>query len=84
MNQNLASLKEILFKKLLIRLLDYEDKIENDGFISFLDFCKTFDRAEHCFILDTVEHLGFGECFQEMTKMLYKDIYCSIITNGHM
>ncbi len=52
--------------RLLLDLLDYSDRIEDGGFILFLDFCKAFDRVEHPFILDTLQHFGFGESFREV------------------
>ena len=59
-------------------MIDYSDRIEDDGFILFLDFCKVFDRVEHPFILDTLQHFGFGDGFREFINMLYNDINSSV------
>ncbi len=64
----------------MLDLLDYNDRIDDDGFILFLDFCKAFDRVEHPFILDTWQHFGFGECFREIIRMLYSDINSSVLS----
>ncbi len=65
--------------RLVLDLLDYSDRIDDDGFILFLDFCKAFDTVEHPFILDTLQHFGFGECFKEIIRMLYNDINSSVL-----
>ena len=64
--------------RLVLDLLDYSDRIEDDGFILFLDFCKAVNRVEHPFILDTLQHFGFGDGFREIINMLYDDINSSV------
>ena len=53
----------------MLDLLDYAERIEDDGLILFLDFCKAFDTVEHGFMMDTLKHFGFGECFREVIKI---------------
>ncbi len=60
-------------------MLDYADKIEDDGLILFLDFCKAFHTVEHDFMMDTLKYFGFGDCFREVIEMFYKDINSSVI-----
>lgn len=65
--------------RLVLDLLDYADKIEDDGLILFLDFYKAFDTVEHGFMMDTLKYFGFGECFREVIVMFYKDINSAVI-----
>uniref|UniRef100_A0A1A7XB67 Reverse transcriptase domain-containing protein n=2 Tax=Iconisemion striatum TaxID=60296 RepID=A0A1A7XB67_9TELE len=65
--------------RLILDLLDYRDKIEDDGFILFLDFCKAFDSVEHSFMLNTLRQFGFGDAFCEIIQILYSDINSSVL-----
>lgn len=65
--------------RLILDWLDYTDKIEDDGLILFLDFCKAFDTTEHGFIMDTLKYFGFGKRFREVIKTLHKDINSSVL-----
>lgn len=66
--------------RLVLDILDYGDRIEDDGFILFLDFCKAFDKVEHPFMLDTLKHIGFGEHFYGMRcEMFYSDMNSSVL-----
>lgn len=44
---------------LVLDSLDYGGRIDDDGFILFLDFCKAFDTVEHPFMVDTLKHFAF-------------------------
>ncbi len=64
--------------RLVLDILEYSNLIENDGFILFLDFLKTFDMVEHPFLFQTLSHFGFGPKFINIIKMLYSDINSSV------
>lgn len=49
--------------RLVLDLLEYSDYIDDDGFILFLDFYKTFDMVEH-------GTLWFWRELQECSQML--------------
>uniref|UniRef100_A0A8C6WYS4 Reverse transcriptase domain-containing protein n=1 Tax=Neogobius melanostomus TaxID=47308 RepID=A0A8C6WYS4_9GOBI len=68
--------------RLVLDLIDYRDLIEENSFILFLDFYKAFDSVEHPFILETLNHFGFGENFRSTIGMLYHNINSSVLL-GH-
>jgi len=59
-------------------------KEEDDGFLLFLDFYKTFDSAGHpFFFLLALKHFGFGVKFRELLGGLYRDISsCVLLPSG--
>ena len=64
--------------RLVLDLLDYNNWIDDRGFILFLDFYKAFDSVEHEFILRSLEYFGFGSEFIKVINMLYKDSNSSV------
>lgn len=46
--------------RLVLDLLDCGDRIEDNGFMLFLDFSKAFDKVEQPFMLDTLKHSKFS------------------------
>ena len=52
-------------------------------FIS-LDYEKAFDRIDLDFLFKCLEKYGFGTQFIKWIKLLYTDIYSSVITNNHV
>ena len=69
---------------LVLDLIDYNHIIiKDDGFMLFLDFHKVFDSIEYAFIINTLEHFGFGNTFLDMIAMLHTDINsCVSISEG--
>lgn len=68
--------------RLVLDLLDYNQMVQERGFILFLDFYKAFDSVEHSFILKTLDYFGFGRKFIDMIGMLYNGINSSVAL-GH-
>lgn len=57
--------------RLVLDLLDYNELVEHNSFILFLDFYKAFDTIEHNFIFKSAEKFGFGNFFCKAIKTLY-------------
>jgi len=64
--------------RLELDLLDYNQIVQEKGFIFFLDFYKAFHSVEHSFILKPLYPLGFGRRFIDMIGMLYNGINSSV------
>ena len=58
-----------------------EQKNIGCAFIS-LDQSKAFDRVSHEYLFKVLEAFGFGQQFIQWVKLLYSQIYSSIIVNG--
>lgn len=65
--------------RLVLDLIDYSHLLEDDGIILFLDFFKAFDKLEHRFILQSLQHFGFGRKFINIISMLYKQITSAVL-----
>lgn len=63
---------------LVLGLIEYSDKIDDNGFVLFFYFYKAFDMVEHPFIFDTLKNFGFGNKFIKIIQMLYNDINSSV------
>ena len=55
--------------RLIIDLLDYNDFVDQDTLILFLDFYKAFDTLEHPFLIQALKYLGFGDFFCSVINM---------------
>ncbi len=64
--------------RLILEMLDYSHLIDKESLILFLDFYKAFDSLEHCFIVETLKCMGFGDKFCNIIKMFYSDISSSV------
>ncbi len=64
--------------RLILDMLDYSHLIDKESLILFLDFYKAFDSLEHCFIVETLKCMGFGDKFCNIIKMFYSDITSSV------
>lgn len=64
--------------RLILDMLDYSHLLEKESLILFLDFYKAFDSLEHCFIIEVLKSLGFGDKFCNIIKMFYSDISSSV------
>lgn len=47
-----------------------------------LDQEKAYDRVSHAFMFKVLERLGFGEQFCKWVKLLYNDLFSSVLVNG--
>uniref|UniRef100_A0A3B3H9P1 Reverse transcriptase domain-containing protein n=1 Tax=Oryzias latipes TaxID=8090 RepID=A0A3B3H9P1_ORYLA len=65
--------------RLVLDLIDYNQLIEDDGFILFLDFFKAFDTVEHKFMFQTLEIFGFGPNFISFVQTIYNDTNSVVI-----
>lgn len=72
------------YTRLILDMLDYQEFIDTEGLVLFLDFYKAFDAVEHSFLMETLTFLGFGEHFCNIIRMLYSDIYSSVSLNPGM
>ena len=63
-------------------IIDYAELYKIEGAIVFVDFSKAFDSLEWDFILTTLSHFGFNNCFIQWVKTLYTDIQTCVINNG--
>lgn len=64
--------------RLVLDILDYPEFNIDNGFILFLDFCKTFDSVKHQFIFNSLIKFGLGNFFTNAIKTLYKNCNSSI------
>ncbi len=68
--------------RLVQDLIDYSDRINDNGFILFLDFYKALDVVERPFICKTLELCGFGEKFRNIIKCLYHNTSSVSLSGG--
>lgn len=68
--------------RLILDLLDYENLIDDEGAILFLDFFKAFDSVEHQFIIKSLQYFGFGKKFIDIITFLYKDLSSVLLSSG--
>lgn len=66
---------------LLRSVVDYIDQKPSYCGILSLDQQKAFDRVDHSFLFACLEKYGFGDTFTQWVKLLYTDIYSSVIVN---
>lgn len=64
--------------RLVLDLIDYNNLIDNEGFILFLDFYKAFDMIEHEFMFQALDLFGFGSNFINVIRLLYRDTNSSV------
>lgn len=68
----------------LRNVFDYvEQKDIPCAFIN-IDQSKAFDRVSHSFLFQVLKGFGFGPSFINWIKLLYNNIYSSVIVNGHV
>ena len=69
---------------LLRNIFDYvEDKNVGCAWLNFDQF-KAFDRIEHVWLMRVLNAFGFGPDFIQWVGVLYTDLKCSVIVNGHI
>jgi len=60
--------------RLILDLLDYNQFVNSDALILFLDFYKAFDTVDRHFLLQSLHAFGFGNKFIQAVEMFYKGI----------
>ena len=63
-------------------LIDYVDDKNMSAAIISLDQSKAFDRVSHEYLFKVLHSFGFGTQFISLVKLLYSDIYSSVLVNG--
>ena len=64
--------------RLILDLIDYNEYINEDSLVLFVDFYKAFDTVNHQFIVKTLKTFGFGERFIDIIATLYKGCNSSV------
>ena len=63
-------------------ILDYIDRTNETGILLSLDQEKVFDRVNRVFLINLLEHFGFGPSFTWWISTLYNGANMQIIVNG--
>ncbi len=69
---------------LIRNVVDYCDMTNIPAAIVSLDQSKAFDRLSHEYLFKVLQAYGFSENFQNWVRLLYTDIWSSVIVNGHL
>ncbi len=69
--------------RLVLDLIDYNEYIDSESFIFFVDFYKAFDTVSHKFLFETLDFFGFGNFFKRAIYTLYNGCNSSVkLMNG--
>ena len=63
-------------------IMEYTDVKKIPGIMLFIDFEKAFDSIEWNYVLKCLDKFNFGPSFCKWVRILYTDIYSSVINNG--
>ena len=74
--------KILLNVHILQDLIDYINNNKTRGAILFLDQEKAFDRMSHSFIIQTLQHFGFGSKFINWISTIYNGCSARVKING--
>ena len=66
----------------MLALMQWCEESRTSAIVISYDFRKAFDCLEWKAIFHTLEALNFGEFFNKMVAVLYKDIYSAVMNNG--
>ena len=69
---------------LLCDLFDYTDLTNDTAILVSLDQEKAFDRVDRSFLMDLLNHFGFGPYFRKWIFTFYNGAYMQIILNGFL
>ena len=58
------------------------DMEESGGYLVCLDQEKAFDRVNHKYLFEILNHIGVNGTFMNITKAMYTDITSQILVNG--
>ena len=67
---------------LIRNLIEYVNDKNMPAAIISLDQSKAFDRVSHEYLFKVLHGFGFGPQFISLVKLLYNDIYSSVLVNG--
>ena len=63
-------------------MLDYIDRTNEPGILVSLDQEKAFDRVDRTFLMNLLQHFGFGLSFCKWISTLYHEANMQIMVNG--
>ena len=63
-------------------MLDYIDRTDEPGILISLDQEKAFDRVDRSFLMNLLQHFGFGPSFCKWISTLYHGANMQIMVNG--
>ena len=63
-------------------MLDYIDRTDEPGILITLDQEKAFDRVDRTFLMNLLQHFGFGPSFCRWISTLYRGANMQIMVNG--
>ena len=63
-------------------MLDYIDRTGEPGILISLDQEKAFDRVDRSFLMNLLQHFGFGPSFCRWISTLYHGANMRILVNG--
>ena len=63
-------------------MLDYIERTNEPGILISLDQEKAFDRLDRSFLMNLLQHLGFGPCFCKWISKIYLGANMQIMING--
>lgn len=63
-------------------MLDYIERTDEPGILISLDQEKAFDRVDHSFLMNLLQHFGFGPSFCRWISTLYCGANMRIMVNG--
>ena len=66
----------------LVSLMSYAEYMQKSAWVISFDFRKAFDRVKWEAIFAVLKVFNFGESFIAMTKVLYNDIFSTVLNNG--
>ena len=69
---------------LLRDTLAFIERTRESGILLSLDQEKAFDRVDSSFLLNLIEHFGFGPWFRACIATLYKGAYMQILVNDFL
>ena len=69
---------------LIRNLIEYSNDKNTAAAILSLDQSKAFDRVSHEYLFNVLHSFGFGPQFISLVKLLYTDIYSSVLVNGYV
>ena len=69
---------------LMRNVIDYVNSKNLNAAIISLDQSKAFDRVSHNYLFSVLQAFGFGDNFIAWIRLLYTDIYSSVLVNGQI
>ncbi len=70
--------------RVLKDIIDHSNRANSEAAIISLDQEKAFDRVDCTFMLRVLEKLNFGSSFRSWVKLLYTDIFSTVLVNDYV